>query len=136
MSDFHALVNHLDTTATVTVVTTRPSGTEVATPIWTVTVDGVPFVRSAYGDRAVWHRHARSGRPAWFTLADGANAERDPKAALADPRVAVTFAEVAPDDPDQPAVEAAYQAKYGHTPHIGAVTTDDARRLTLRVEPA
>ncbi|GHF09083.1 DUF2255 family protein [Pseudolysinimonas yzui] len=136
MTEFAHLAAHIATTETVTIVTTRSSGDEVATPIWAVTVDGVPYVRSAYGEKAAWNRRARSGRPVAFTLADGRNAERDARAALADRRLAVTVRHIAHDAPEQDAVDAAFRAKYGHTPHIGAVVSDDARALTLRVEPA
>lgn len=136
MTEFAHLAAHIATTDTVTIVTTRPSGDAVATPIWAVTVDGVPYVRSAYGEKAAWNRRARSGRPVAFTLADGRNAERDARAALGDPRVAVVVRHIAHDAPEQGAVDAAFQAKYGHTPYVGTVVSDDARALTLRVEPA
>lgn len=136
MTSNQRLSSHLESTQTVTIVTTTRDGQQVATPIWVVVVDGVPYARSAYGEKAAWHRRARAGRPIWFTLTDGAGAERDPVGALADPRVAVTVTRIAIDDELQPAVDAAYQAKYGHTPHIGAVTSDEARGLTLRIELA
>ncbi|WP_309709987.1 DUF2255 family protein [Pseudolysinimonas sp.] len=134
MSDFARLAEHIGATNTVTIVTTRASGDEIATPIWAVAVDGVPYVRSAYGQKAAWNRRARAGRPVAFTLADGRNAERDAVGALKDPRLAVTVVQVAADAPEQDAVDAAFRAKYGHTPHIGSVVSDDARALTLRVE--
>ena len=134
MSEFARLSEHIGATETVTIVTTRSDGAPVATPIWAVEVDGVPYVRSAYGEKAAWNRRARSGRPVAFTLTDGRNAESDPRAALDDPRLAVTVVQVASDAPEQDAVDAAFHAKYGHTPHIGLVVSDDARALTLRVE--
>jgi hypothetical protein len=133
---FAQLADHIDRTDTVTIITTRASGDEVATPIWAVVADGVPYVRSAYGEKATWNRRARSGRPVAFTLADGRNAERDAWAALGDPRLAVTVVHIPIDAPEQDAVDAAFRAKYGHTPHIGSVVSDDARALTLRVEGA
>lgn len=134
MIEFARLAEHIGATETVTIVTTRADGEPVATPIWAVAVDGVPYVRSAYGEKAAWNRRARSGRPVAFTLADGRNAERDPRAALDDPRLAVRVEHIASDAPEQDAVDAAFHAKYGHTPHIGSVVSDDARALTLRVE--
>lgn len=136
MSDFAELAAHIDATDTVTIITTRPSGAEVATPIWAVAVDGVPYVRSAYGEKAAWNRRARSGRPVAFTLADGGNAERDAVAALRDPRLAVRIVHLAVDAAEQDAVDAAFRAKYGHTPYVGTVVSEAARALTLRVEPA
>lgn len=134
MSDFAALAEHIGATPTVTIITTRASGEEVATPIWAVAVDGRPYVRSAYGDKAAWNRRARSGRPVAFTFANGANAERDAVAALADPRLAVSVVHVPSDAPEQDAVDAAFRAKYGHTAYVGTVVNDSARRLTLRAE--
>ncbi len=136
MSEFAQLADHIGTTETVTIVTTRPNGEEVATPIWAVAVDGVPYVRSAYGEKAAWNRRARSGRPVAFTLADGRNAERDARAALGGPRLAVGVVQIAADAPEQNGVDAAFRAKYGHTPYVGSVVSDDARALTLRVDPA
>jgi hypothetical protein len=136
VTEFRDLSDHLARTDTVTIVTSRADGSEVATPIWAVVVDGVPYVRSAYGEKATWNRRARAGRPVAFTLADGRNAERDARAALDDPRRAVTVVHIAADAPEQDAVDAAFRAKYGHTPHIGSLLSDDARARTLRVEPA
>jgi len=135
MSTFDDLAAHIGSTDTVTIVTTRPSGDEVATPIWAVAADGVPYVRSAYGEKAAWHRRARSGRPVAFTLADGRNAEQDAVAALADPRLTVRITPVT-DPRELDAVDVAFRAKYGSTPYIDTVVNDDARALTLRADPA
>lgn len=135
MTEFSRLAEHIAATDTVTIVTTRANGEQVATPIWAVAVDGVPYVRSAYGEKAAWNRRARAGRPVAFTLADGRNAERDARAALDDPRVAVAVVHIPADAPEQHAVDAAFRSKYGHTPYVGTVVNDDARALTLRVEP-
>ncbi len=93
-------------------------------------------MRSAYGEKAAWNRRARSGRAVAFTLGDGRTAEKDPAAALEEPRVAVAVEHLAADAPEQPAIDAAFRAKYGHTPYVGTVVSDAARALTLRVEPA
>lgn len=135
MSDFAALADHIGSSDTVTIITTRASGEEVATPIWAVAVAGVPYVRSAYGEKAAWNRRVRSGRPVAFTFASGANAERDAVAALADPRLAVSMVHVPSDAPEQDAVDAAFRAKYGHTAYVGTVVSESARSLTLRAEP-
>ena len=136
MSDFAQLAEHLGATDTVTIVTTRPMGEEVATPIWSAAVDGVPYVRAAYGPRTSWYLRARTGRPVAFTLADGRNAEKDPVAALADPRLPVTVSDVAPDAAEQDAVDAAFHAKYAHSPHGDSIVSPAVRALTLRVGPA
>lgn len=139
MADDHAtLVTHLDETATVTVVTTRKDGTLVATPIWAVVVDGTPYVRAAYGERTAWFRRAVTGRPAFFTLADGAVAERDPEAALADPRVPVTVTRVPATDEVQDAVTAAFEEKYLPLApeHVPPVVSADAVARTVALRPA
>lgn len=135
MSGFRDLAEHLGATDTVAIITTRPSGDEVATPIWAAAVDGVPYVRAAYGPRTAWHVRARSGRPVAFTLADGHHAEVDARAALADPRVAVRVVEVPADAAELDAVDAAFRAKYASSPHVGSVVAATPRSLTLRVEP-
>jgi hypothetical protein len=136
VTDFTELVAHIARTDTVTIVTERADGRQVATPIWAVVADGVPYVRSAYGEKAAWNRRARAGGAVAFTLENGRNAERDPVAALDDPRVPVRVTHLAADAAEQDAVDAAFRAKYGYTPHIGSVVSDSARALTLRVEPA
>ena len=132
MTDFALLSDHLATTDTVTIVTTRPAGDERATPIWAVTADGVGYVRPAYGPRTSWMLRARSGRPVAFTLTDGRGAERDPVAALDDPRVAVSV-QVVESAEELDRVDAAFRAKYAHSPYVESVVTADARASTLRV---
>ena len=135
MSDFSRLAEHLGTTDTVTIITTRPDGAEVATPIWSTAVDGVPYVRAAYGPRTSWYLRARTGRPVAFTLADGRNAEKDSVAALSDPRLAVGVTDVEPDAAEQDAVDAAFRAKYAHSPYGGSIVAPAVRAHTLRVAP-
>lgn len=137
MTTFAELADHVATTQTVAIITARRDGREVATPIWAVVVEGVPYVRSAYGERAAWNRRARSGRPVAFTLADGSHAEGDAAGALRDPRLAVSVALVPLDSAVQADVDATYRAKYAGMPaELSPLLTDDARALTLRIEPA
>jgi hypothetical protein len=136
MTDFSRLAEHLGTTDTVTIITTRPGGEEVATPIWSTAVGGVPYVRAAYGPRTSWYLRARTGRPVAFTLADGRNAEKDALAALSDPRFAVRVTDVEPDAAEQDEVDAAFRAKYAHSSYAGSIVAPAVRALTLRVEPA
>jgi hypothetical protein len=136
MSDFTRLAEHLRATDTVAIVTTRPNGDEVATPIWATAVDGVPYVRAAYGPRTSWYLRAVTGRPVAFTTTDGRNAEKDAVAALSEPRVAVAVTPVAADAPEQEAVDAAFRAKYAHSPYGASIIAPAVRALTLRVEPA
>ncbi|WP_395638851.1 DUF2255 family protein [Pseudolysinimonas sp.] len=133
MSDFTRLAEHLGATDTVTIITTRPNGDEVATPIWSTAVDGIPYVRAAYGPRTSWYLRARSGRPVAFTTTDGRGAERDAVAALADPRVGVSVVHLAPDAAEQDAVDEAFRAKYAHSPYVESVAAAPVRALTLRI---
>lgn len=135
MSDrFPALVEHLDATRTVAIVTGDPA---VATPIWAVVVDGVPVVRSAYGPDAAWYRRALESGRAEFTLGDGRVAERDRTAALRDERVPVTVRSSPVDDPLRERVDAAFGAKYGdREPESTAIMVrEPAISCTLVVEP-
>lgn len=135
VTDFVRLADHLASTDTVAIVTTRPSGEEIATPIWAVAVDGVPYVRPAYGPRTSWLLRARSGRPVGFTLTDGRRAERDPVAALGDPRLGVAVQPV-DDAAELDRVDAAFRTKYAASPVVDSVVTAPARAGTLRVTPA
>lgn len=132
---FDDVVDLLDRTKIVAVVTTRADGTPVATPIWSMVVDGVPYVRSAYGPGSWWYRHVRSGRPVAFAMGDGAVAERDRAAALALPHEPVTAAHVPAEDPVQQLVEQEITRKYAGelTSSIEAMLSDEARACTLRV---
>lgn len=132
-----ALVEHLDTTETVAIITTRPDGTEVATPIWSMAVDGTIYLRSVQGPRAGWYLRALSGRPLFFSLADGALAERDPSAALETPRAEVTLTVVADDDPIQSSVDDSLRAKYPNWgDSLDAMLRTPAIECTVRVDPA
>lgn len=134
MHDVADLAAHLGATETVTIVTTRPNGDEIATPIWAVTVDGAPYVRAAFGPRTSWYLRAVSGRPLAFTTTDGRRAEEDPVAALGDPRVDVVVERV-DDEPTLEAVDAAFLDKYAHSPYGATMVTPENRVLTLRVAP-
>ena len=135
MTDFADLAAHLGSTDTVAIVTTRPNGDEVATPIWAAAVDGVPYVRAAYGPRTAWFLRATTGRPVAFTTADGRHAETDAVAALSDPRLAVTVTPVAADAAEQDAVDAAFRSKYAHSPYGDSILAPSVRALTLRIAP-
>ncbi|BDZ40317.1 DUF2255 family protein [Microbacterium suwonense] len=134
---FEDVVRTLDETDVVAVVTTRASGDLVATPIWAMVVDGVPYVRSVKGATAWWYRHVRSGRPVAFVIGDGAIAERDRKAALDLPRQLVATEYVPVDDEVQPRIDAELRRKYAASPEpVRMMLTDDARSCTLRIVAA
>lgn len=128
------LVSLLADTHVVAIVTRRADGSRTATPIWSVVVDGVPFVRSAFGERAWWYRHVLAGRETEFVLADGAVAETDKDAALALPAQPVRLEYVPVDDTVQPAIDDALRTKYAAEPQsLAPMLTDEARACTLRV---
>jgi hypothetical protein len=82
---FEDIVQVLDETEVVAVITTRANGDPIATPIWSMDVDDVPYARWVNGAGAWWYRHVLSGRPVAFALRI-AIAERDRDAALELPR--------------------------------------------------
>lgn len=133
---FDDVVHLLDETRVVAIVTTRVSGEPIATPIWSMVVGGVPYLRSAFGPDSWWYRHVRAGRPVAFALGDGAVAERDRAAALDLPREAVATAYVPSDDAVQDAIDEELLRKYAGAPQssIDAMLSVDARACTLRVE--
>lgn len=132
---FDDVVRVLDETAIVAVVTTRANGEPIATPIWSMVIDGVPYVRSAYGADAWWYRHVRAGRPLAFVLGDGALAERDRAAALGLPREQVEALYVPVDDEVQLKIDHELQRKYaGPTESVNLMLSDEARSCTLRID--
>lgn len=134
---FDDIVRVLDETAVVAVVTTRANGERIATPIWSMVVDGVPYVRSAYGPDAWWYRHVRAGRPVAFVLGDGAIAERDRAAALDLPREQVEAVYVPIDDAVQVKIDDELRRKYaGQTEPVKVMLSDEARSCTLRIDEA
>jgi hypothetical protein len=127
------ILTHLYRTNTVAVITTRPSGDRVVTPIWSVVVDGVGYLRSAYGPDAVWYRRARSGRPVAFSLADGhlPNATRWPCSQSPQSTSVPVDADI------QSAVDDALTTKYAsERSSLATMLTDLARGCTLRVDAA
>ncbi|WP_206447988.1 DUF2255 family protein [Agrococcus sp. KRD186] len=131
---FDDVVQVLDETHVVAVVTTRADGEPTATPIWSMVVDGVPYVRSVNGPEAWWYRHVRAGRPVAFALADGSIAERDRDAALELPRETVATEYVPVDDEIQQQIDDELRRKYSYSPEsVDAMLSDAARTCTLRV---
>lgn len=137
---FDDVVELLDQTQVVAVVTTRASRAPIATPIWSVVVDGVPYLRSAFGAGSWWYRHVLAGRPVAFAMGDGAIAERDRDAALELPREPVEATSVPVDDPVQRLIDDELRVrKYAHAQKssVNAMLSDEARACTLRIdEPA
>lgn len=134
---FNDVVRVLDETQVVAVITTKADGQQVATPIWSMVIDGVPYIRSVDGADAWWYRHVRSGRPVAFALGDGSIAERDRAAALELPREQVATEHVPVDDDVQATIDEVLRSKYSDSPEsVQMMLSDDARACTLRVEAA
>jgi len=134
---FDDVVDLLDRTEVVVIVTTRADGAPAATPIWSVVVDGVPYLRSAYGPGSWWYRHVRAGRPVAFAMGDGHLAERDRAAALELPRESVRATDVPADHPVQRRVDDERRRKYAGAPQssVDAMLSAEAVACTLRVDP-
>lgn len=132
---FDDVVTLLDETGVVAIVTQRRGGEQVATPIWAMVVDGIPYIRSAFGETSWWCRHVRAGRPVAFVDGDGAIAERDRAAALTLPRVEVTVEAVDADDPVQGAIDAEVERKYAGSARssIDAMLSPVSVAATFRV---
>lgn len=134
---FDDVVQVLDETAVVAVITTKADGGPVATPIWSMVVDGVPYVRSVNGAGAWWYRHVLSGRPVAIALGDGAIAERDRVAALDLPRAHVGTTYVPVEDDVQERIDDEMRRKYAASPEsVDLMLRDHARACTLRVHEA
>lgn len=134
---FDDVVDLLDRTEVVAIVTTRANGDAAATPIWSVLVDGVPYLRSAFGPGSWWYRHVLAGRPVAFAMGDGHLAERDRRAALELPREPVGTAHVPAEDPVQQRVDDELRRKYAGAPasSLDAMLSAEAVACTLRVDP-
>lgn len=134
---FDDVVQALDEIHVVAVVTTKADGDPIATPIWSMVVDGVPYVRSVNGPEAWWYRHVQAGRPIAFALADGSVAETDRAAALELPRERVATEYVPVGDAIQAKIDEELRRKYSHSPpSVDAMMGDAARSCTLRVVAA
>ncbi|WP_147919182.1 DUF2255 family protein [Ruania zhangjianzhongii] len=133
---FDNVVKTLDETQVVAIVTTRAAGQTIATPIWSMVVDGVPYVRSAFGEDSWWYRHINAGRPVAFVDGDGSLAERDREAALALPRDPVATTYVPADDPVQSRIDEEIVRKYAgaRQASVDAMLSPQARECTLKVE--
>lgn len=133
---FAAVVSHLDSTRVVAIVTRRADGSRVATPIWAVVIDGVPYLRSAYGETSWWYRHVVAGRETEIVLADGSIAERDRAAALDLPAERIGLEAVPADDAVQASIDEALWKKYAdEPPAVEEMLTPRALACTLRVVP-
>ena len=106
-------------TQTITIATTTKDGREITTPIWGVLVDGIPYIRSGYGDTAAWYRRLRrTGRAAFA----GRGVRYEARL------------EIVTDEATKKAVDNEYKAKYrGQGIALRQAVTSPARDYTLKV---
>lgn len=112
-------IDYFARTNTLHIATAARRGGEVVTPVWGVTVDGTPYIRSAYGEDAKWYRRVR--RTGEVSFVDGPD------------RYRATLENVHDEQVIQQ-VDAAYEAKYAdHGESLRQVVSGLAREYTLRV---
>jgi hypothetical protein len=106
-------------TDTVHIATERQDGREVVTPIWSVVVDGVPYIRNGYGAGSKWAgRIHRSGHAAFI---DGVN------------RYEVSVDDAGGEELNAK-VDAAYRAKYaGQGRALEQMVSPEIRESTIRL---
>lgn len=113
--------DYVSKTNTIHVATANQDGTEVVTPIWGVAINGVPYIRSGYGESSKWYQRAqRSGR---LTLVDGRQRYPEKIENVTDENVIRQ-------------VDAAYEAKYrDEGSSLRQMVAPAARRYTMRLIP-
>lgn len=99
----------------------RDDGVTHGTPtwIWSVVVDGELYVRAYHGTASRWYQAALRNSTGRITAA---GLTRD-----------VVFEPVR--EPIHDRIDAAYRAKYGASPYLGAMISERARAATVRISP-
>ncbi|HEY6801852.1 MAG TPA: DUF2255 family protein, partial [Agromyces sp.] len=116
------LTAFLRDTNTVHIVTTTRDGRRISTPIWAVDVDGVGYVRSAYGPDSKWYVRGRRNTGAGFETPTGVRA--------------VELEPIEVSDPLEGRVDDALRVKYASEPaSVAEMLTPLAHGTTLRVVP-
>lgn len=114
-----ALRDHLDRTDTVHVITRKNDGDERSTPIWSVVVDGEPYIRSVDGPDGIWFRRALARGWVAFDV-DGTRVDAD----VEHVQDATTIA----------AFDAAMEAKYSRQrSSVQAMLKPESRESTLHL---
>ena len=127
MSEWKAAdLDAIDDTAEIHIASRRGDGTlRPARIVWVVRHDDALYVRSVNGPDAAWYRGAQA-RHQGVISADAL--QRD-----------VTFVEAdhTPDNGLDDLLDAAYRTKYGRgSAAVERITSTEARRTTLRLDPA
>jgi hypothetical protein len=99
---------------------TRPDGSTGSTPVWVVHAGEAIFVRSIRGRGGGWYRRLRANPDG--EVGDGAH-------------IHPVRARPVQDAGTVEAVTGAYAAKYGDSPYVGPLLTEEAADATLRLEP-
>jgi len=119
--DVEALHAYLADRSVVRVVTTKRNGDDLSTPIWSVVVDDVPYIRSEYGQAGRWYRRAIARGRVGFEIGDDIE------------RVDI---EPVTDEAELARVDSAYRVKYARSASsLEMMLTPLARECTLRVAP-
>lgn len=113
-------LRHAGDVEEVTIGFRRPDGSTGSTPVWIVRLGDDVFVRSIRGERGGWYRRLRANPDG--TLADDAHTH-----AVRAERVA--------DESKQREVTRAYEQKYGQSPYVRPLLTDESIVATLRLDP-
>jgi len=113
-------LTRIGATAEVEVSSLREDGTLTKpVTIWAVTVGDELYVRSVRGDAG-----------AWWQAAEG---RHEGRLEAGDVGVDVTWEDAVGEREEE--VDAAYEAKYGPSPHVAAINSPDAKATTIRVVP-
>jgi hypothetical protein len=98
----------------------RPDGSTGSTPVWVVRAGGDTYVRSMRGRRGGWYRRLRA----------------NPDGEVRDQRHAhAVRAEPVADEQTIDEVTRAYSTKYGKSPYVGPLLSEEAAGATLRLQP-
>jgi hypothetical protein len=113
-------LRHLAAVEEISIGFTRPDGSTGSTPVWVVQAGDAIFVRSIRGRRGGWYRRLRANPDG--EVGDGAHTHP-------------VRARPVGDAGTMEAVTGAYAAKYGDSPYVGPLLTEEAADATLRLEP-
>jgi hypothetical protein len=113
-------LQHLADAEEITIGFLRPDGSTGSTPVWIVRTGDDIFVRSMHGQRGGWYRRLRANPDGMVT--DEAHTH-------------LVRAEPVADERTKEEVTRAYSTKYGDSPYVRPLLTEEASGATLRLEP-
>jgi deazaflavin-dependent oxidoreductase (nitroreductase family) len=116
------IVERLAETREIDIETTgRRSGLRRRTTTWVVVDDGVPYVRSEFGDAGQWYRNARA-EPRLGIILDGRRLE--------------ATATLVTDPAQWRRVSDGFRTKYGRSSAVAEMVDPAVEPMTLAVSPA